>query len=167
MDLMDGLATYQIIKTGFAIFILVIFLLISVNLFFYNMNQNYQSSTICNVTSSIDGSFTQTLTYTVNNKVYNKIVQPAINVHNNIATKNYQYPEGLCTIYYPQNNPDAYSLNINPTTASQIIAGILLVIVIFASLWFMFLRSNKNVAGVFGGIGASRDILSIFRGYNN
>ena len=159
---MDGLATYELIKTGFAIFILVILLFISINLIFYNINQNYQSSTICKVASVTDGSFMQTLTYTVNNKVYNKIVQPALIVNNNVTTKNYQYPEGLCTIYYPQNNPDSYSLNINPTTVSQIIAGILLVIVIFASLWFMFLRSNRNVAGVVGGIDASRSILSIF-----
>jgi ATP-dependent Zn protease len=162
MDVMDGLATYELIKTGFAIFILVILLFISINLIFYNINQNYQSSTICKVASITDGSFMQTLTYTVNNKVYNKIVQPALIVNNNVTTKNYQYPEGLCTIYYPQNNPDSYSLNINPTTVSQIIAGILLVIVIFASLWFMFLRSNRNVAGVVGGIDASRSILSIF-----
>ena len=162
---MDGLATYELIKTGFAIFILVILLFISINLIFYNINQNYQSSTICKVASITDGSFMQTLTYTVNNKVYNKIVQPALIVNNNVTTKNYQYPEGLCTIYYPQNNPDSYSLNINPTTVSQIIAGILLVIVIFASLWFMFLRSNRNVAGVVGGIDASRSILSIFNNY--
>jgi len=162
MDVMDGLATYELIKTGFAIFILVILLFISINLIFYNINQNYQSSTICKVASITDGSFMQTLTYTVNNKVYNKIVQPALIVNNNVTTKNYQYPEGLCTIYYPQNNPDSYSLNVNPTTISQIIAGILLVIVIFASLWFMFLRSNRNVAGVVGGIDASRSILSIF-----
>ncbi len=164
---MDGLATYELIKTGASIFILVILLLISIWLIYYNMKLNYQSSTICNVTSNTDGSFTQTLTYTVDNKVYNKIAPPIESVTNNVTKKDYAYPVGLCTVYYPKENPDAYMININPTTASQIIAGILLVIVILTSLWFMFLRSNRNVAGVIGGIDASRSILGIFRGYNN
>jgi ATP-dependent Zn protease len=166
MEVMDGLATYQLIKTGITVFVFIILLLVSFYLIYYNTQQNYQSSTICKITSSTDGSFTQTVTYTVNNKVYTKSVPAVVNTDKGVSTKNFQYTAGLCTVYYPKNNPDAYSLNIDPTTVSQIIAGILFVIVILMSFWFMFLRSNRKVAGVVGGIDAARNILGIFKNRN-
>lgn len=163
MDVMDGLGTYALLKTGLTIFVLIILFLISIYLIYHNLQQNYQSSTICSIKSSTDQSFTQTVTYTADNIVYTNVVAPIVNVSNNVSTKTYAYPEGLCTVYYPKNNPESYSLNANPTTVSQIIAGILFIIVILSSLWFMFLRSNKNVAGVVGGIDAAQSILDVFR----
>jgi hypothetical protein len=126
------------------------------------MQLNYQSSTICNITNSIDSSFRQTITYTVDNKVYTKIAEPVDMVINNRPTKNFRYPYGTCTVYYPKNDPDNYTINMNPITTSQIISLILLIIGILTVMWFIYLKYNRNVAGVVGGIDASRSILSIF-----
>ena len=159
---MEGLATYEIIKTGFFLFIIVLLLCFSIGLIFYNMNKNYMSTTICYIKSIPNSNYQQSITYSVNGKAYKKTVQGVTTTTNNVTSTNYAYPEGNCTIYYASANPDDYSLNFNPTTVSEIFAVVLLIIAILMTLWFLFLRSHKEFAGVVGGIDAAQTAFSVF-----
>jgi hypothetical protein len=162
----DGSANYELIKTG--LFLVVIIVLLSVSIYYFVKigQQNYQSSSICNVVNSIDSSFRQTLTYTANNQVYTKIVEPVYTVVTP-PTLTFKYPYGKCTVYYPKNNPDDYTLNMNPITTNQIIASVLFAVAMVILIWFIYLKYNRYVAGVPGGIGAPRNIFSIFRRPSN
>ena len=162
MSVMDGLATYEIIKTGFGLFLIVLFLCIAIALIFYNMNKNYLSTTICNIKSIPNSNFQQTLVYSVNGQKYDYIISGVTTTVNNVTKTRYAYPEGNCSIYYPSANPSDYNVNINPTIVSEIAAGVLFVIAILATLWFLFLRSNKEFAGVMGGIDVARNTISMF-----
>jgi ATP-dependent Zn protease len=160
MAIMDGLATYEIIKTGFTIFIMCLFLCCAVGLTINNLSKNYISTKNCNITSNVDKS--QILTYTVD-KQYTQQINPTITTNNNVSTKNYAYQNGPCTLYYPSANPSVYSVNSNPTTVSEIIAGILCCLTILTFLWFLFLRSHRGVAGVVGGIDVANTAFRILR----
>lgn len=162
---MDGLATYEIMKTGFALFVIVLLLAGAIGLTIYNINKHYISTTECNVVSSTDGTFTQTVTYTVNNIKYVKNIPANIIDINNQRTMNFAHPPGTCTLYYASADPNTYSLNSNPTLISTIASGVLFVIAILGFLWFTFLRSNKNVAGVMGGIDAAQTVFNFGRRY--
>ena len=159
---MDGLATYQIIKTGFFLFLIVLFLCIAIGLVFYNLSKNYLSTTICEIKSIPNSNFQQTVTYSVNGKAYKQTIPGTTTTTNNVTTTNYAYPEGKCTMYYASANPNDYSLNFSPTTASGIFAGVLFVIALLMTLYFIFLRSNKEFAGVMGGIDAAQTAFSVF-----
>lgn len=159
---MDGLATYQIIKTGFFLFLIVLFLCIAIGLVFYNLSKNYLSTTICDIKSIPNSNFQQTVSYSVNGKAYKQTIQGTTTTTNNVTTTNYAYPEGKCTMYYASANPNDYALNFNPTTASGIFAGVLFIIAILMTLYFIFLRSNKEFAGVMGGIDAAQTAFSVF-----
>lgn len=159
---MDGLASYQIIKTGFFLFLIVLFLCIAIGLVFYNLSKNYLSTTICNIKSIPNSNFQQTVTYSVNGKVYTQTVQGKTTTTNNVTKTDYAYPEGNCTLYYASANPNDYALNFSPTTASGIFAGVLFVIAILMTIYFIFLRSNRQFAGVMGGIDAAQTAFSVF-----
>lgn len=159
---MDGLATYQIIKTGFFLFLIVLFLCIAIGLVLYNLSKNYLSTTICNIKSIPNSNFQQKVTYSVHGKVYEQTIQGVTTTNNNITTMNYAYPEGNCTLYYASANPNDFALNFSPTFASGIFAGILFVVAIFMTIYFVLLRSNKNFAGVMGGIDAAQTAFSVF-----
>lgn len=163
MAIMEGLATYEIWKTGFGLFVLVLCLCCAIGITVYNYNKNYISTTICNVKSSSDGSFTQTVTYTVNNKEYVKYIPASSTKQNKVTRLSYAYPEGNCTLYYASNDPNTYSVNSNPTVISGIISAVLCVIAVVGFIWFLFLRSHRDVAGVVGGIDAARTVLNFGR----
>jgi hypothetical protein len=162
MSLMDGLATYQIIKTGFFLFLIVLFLCIAIGLVFYNLSKNYLSTTICDIKSIPNSNYQQTVSYLVNGKAYKQTIPGTTTTTNNVTTTTYAYPEGKCTMYYASANPNDYSLNFSPTTASGIFAGVLFVIALLMTLYFIFLRSNKEFAGVMGGIDAAQTAFSVF-----
>lgn len=163
MAVMHGLATYEIFKTGGILFI--VFIIFSVSIYFVvsNVNKNYISTTICNIKTNQDLS--QTVTYVVNNKSFTKNVQPSESTVNNVKTLKPTYTEGNCTLYYSTNNPDDYSINFNPTVGSGIFSGIMFVVLIVVFIWFLFLRANREVASVYGGISVANNVLGRYRDY--
>jgi len=159
MGIIDGLATYQIIKSGFGLAFLVLLLFIAIVFTINNMKKKYLSTTVCNIKSIPNSNYDQKITYTVNGKNYEYIIPGVTTTINNVTTRNYANREGNCTLYYPKKNPEEYSLNYNPTTVSSIFVVVLLIFTIFSALWFLFLRSNREFAGVVGGISAADSII--------
>jgi hypothetical protein len=162
MGIMDGLATYQIIKSGFGLAFIVLLLCLAIGFTINNMNKNYLSTTVCNIKSipkSNNSNYDQKLTYTVNGQNYEYIIPGVTTTTNNVTTTNYAHREGNCTLYYPKAKPEEYSLNYNPTTVSSIFAVVLFIIAIMSGIWFLFLRSHREFAGVMGGISAADDIM--------
>jgi hypothetical protein len=159
MGIMDGLATYQIIKSGFGLAFIVLLLFIAIVFTINNMKKKYLSTTVCNIKSIPNSNYDQKLTYTVNGQNYEYIIPGVTTTTNNVTTRNYANREGNCTLYYPKKNPEEYSLNYNPTTVSTIFAVVLFIIAIMSGIWFLFLRSNREFAGVMGGISAADTII--------
>ena len=160
MAIMNGLASYGIFSSGVSLFFIILFFCIAIGFLIYNINQNYLSTTICNIVSNPDKS--QTVTYTVNNKQYVKSILPVQITNNNVTTTNVAYLEGSCTLYYPSANPDSYSLYYNPTTISGIISGVLFLLSVLSYFWFSFLKSNRDVAGVAGGLNVANSVINMF-----
>ena len=150
MAISEGLATYEILKTGFFVFVIIIILCIGISLTFYNMNLNY-ISTEGTITLNTD-QLTETLIYFVNDKQYTQKILPITNNNNKIITTQPAYPIGSCIVYYSKTNPNVYNINSNPTIISGIISSVLCVIATIALLWLLFLRNNRDVATVMGGI---------------
>jgi len=162
--IMNGLASYQIIKTGFGIFFIILLLCGALYMVYYTNKKNYQSTDKCNISSNKDDNqFTQSLTYIINSETYNKQIPAQVITQNKVSTKQYAYPEGLCKLYYAKANPNDYSVNANPSTISRIIAGILFFLAILSIVWLMFLRSHRDVAGVVGGIDAASSVVGMLR----
>jgi hypothetical protein len=157
--IMDGLATYQIIKSGFGLAFIVLLLFIAIVFTINNMKKKYLSTTVCNIKSIPNSNYDQKLTYTVNGQNYEYIIPGVSTTYKNVTTTNYAHREGNCTLYYPKANPSEYSLNYNPTTVSTIFAVVLFIIAIMSGIWFLFLRSNREFAGVMGGISAADTII--------
>lgn len=158
MSVMSGLASYEIIKTGVILFILVVCFCIFLYLTIRDLNKNYISTSMCNIKSNTDN--TQILTYTVDNQTYTKNIPPSTTTQNNQTTIKPTYPEGSCTLYYASKDPNDYNVNSDPTTVMTIISVVILIIVIIIFIWLLFLRSNREVAGVVGGIDV---VSSVFR----
>jgi hypothetical protein len=163
---MSGLAGYEIFKTGAFLVLMSCFLFCAIGLVITNINKHYISTTICNIVSNPitpTSNHEQTLIYTVNGIQYVKTISGITTINNKVSTTNYAYQEGPCTLYYASDNPNDYSITYNPTTISEIGAGILLVLIILIYLWLSFLRANQDVAGVFGGISAAKTVIGSFR----
>lgn len=163
MAVMDGLASYQIFKTGFSLFLMVLFLCCAIGLVIYTINQNYVPTTICNVTTNTDKS--QVLKYTIDKKEYVRNIPAITTNNNNVVTTHSPHTNGKCTLYYPKETPDSmsYGVNTNPTTMSLILAGVLCVVTLGMFFWFNFLKSNRGVAGVVGGLDAANTVANMFR----
>lgn len=116
-----------------------------------SMTKNYQK-TQGNITTDVVNK-NQTITYIVD-KEYVHIVPF-------LTRTNPRYENGSCTVYYAPNNPNDYSINVNPSFMLGIIS-IVLCVLVSAIMWFLFLRSNKDVAGVLGGINAASTVSNIF-----
>jgi len=159
MAVMEGLATYQLIKTGFSLLMLICVFLSSIGFLFYNINKNFVSTTECTISNNPNSNFEQTVVYYVNNVKYTKNIPPTSVTNNNVTTLRYSFPEGNCTLYYASANPNDYSINGNPTTFSGIIAAVLCVVSFLGMGWFYFLQTNKEFAGVMGGIEVSQNIF--------
>jgi hypothetical protein len=117
------------------------------------MSLNYVTTT-GQITLNSDNT-TQTLTYSVNNQDYRQTLPSVLDKNNN---RTFTQKVGSCTVYYSSSKPNNYSINVNPTFTSEVIAGILFVIAILASLWFYFLYTHPEYAAVLGGINAVKSI---------
>ena len=152
---MNGLATYEIMKTGFQL--LIIFCLLSsaiyclINSFF----KNYQQIQGNIVTTTNN----QVLTYTVD-KQYTQMIPFTTTTTNNITTSKPTFPDGTCTVYYAKTNPTDYSVNSNPLFISEIFTAVLCFIAIIMSLFLLFLSKNKDAAGVLGGVNIASSLIS-------
>jgi len=162
--MMEGLASYEIFKTGFFMLIMICCFCCAIYLTIYNINLHYVS-TPGNITLNAD-KLTETLVYTVNSKQYTQTITPTTSTStvNNISTTTTRptYSVGSCTVYYPSNTPESYSVNVNPTSMAEIFTGVTCCLSICMLLWFLFLRSNRDVAGVVGGIDAAETVGSFF-----
>ena len=148
-----GLETYQLIQTGFIVFIIVLCLIGSIFLLIYNMRLKY-TTTSGQIILNPD-LINQTLIYTVNKVEYRKTLQSVLDKNNR---RIFTQTVGSCTVYYPSEKPNEFSINVNPTFTSKVIAGILFIISILASLWFYFLYTHPEYTAVLGGINAARSI---------
>jgi ATP-dependent Zn protease len=156
---MQGLADYEIIKSGISVVVILYLLCSAVSFLIYSMSKNYQKTEgIINTNTS---NQTQTIIYTVD-KEYIQIVPFQITNINNVTTSNPVYQTGNCIVYYAKNNPNDYNINTNPVLVLKIASGFLCFLVIIGILWFLFLRSNKGVAGVLGGINAANIVSNSF-----
>jgi hypothetical protein len=152
MNISTGLASYEIYKTGIALFFQIFFLCIAIGITIYNIGQNYQVTSICNITTNPDMS--QIINYTVDKVQYVKNAPPVTttNSKTNITSTNPAHQTGSCSIYYPKSNPDSFNVNVNPLTISGLFAGGLFILVILTYLWFNFMNNNKDIAAVAGGV---------------
>jgi len=156
--LTSGLATYELIKIGASIVILTCILSSLCAILISDLGKNYLT-TPGNIVNSTDGSFSQTLTYTVNGKVYTKNYSGSTSN----GTLNYANTPGPCTVYYVENNPDDYSLSASPKTMLSIITSVITIIIIGLIVWFYFLKTHKEVAQVVGTVDAAHDLFSLFK----
>lgn len=164
MSLMQGLASYEIYKTGFIIIIMLCSLCCAVSMTINNFLKNYQKTDKCNI--KLNSDKTEILTYTVSKEHIKNI--PSVTTTDNkthVTTTLPKFNEGPCTVYYPKNNHEEYNVNNNPTIITGIISGIICCLAFLTFLWFLFLRSNREVAGVVGGIDAAHTIFSFGRNY--
>lgn len=159
---MEGLATFEIWKTGFGILIIGLLLCGAIWMALNSRKKHYILTTDCNITNNNDMNKSQTVTYTVDGKKYVKNVPGTTVTQNHVSSSQYTWPEGSCKLYYALADPNDYSINSNPATVFTIVSVVLLVICIGTIIWFLFLRSHKEVAGVVGGIDAAQSVLSIF-----
>ena len=157
--IMDGLATYQIIKSGFGLAFIVLLLCFAIGFAINNNKKKYLSTTICNIEPIPNSNYEQKLTYSVNGQKYEYNIPGVTTRYKNVTTTNYAHRAGNCTLYYPKANPSEYSLNYNPTTVSSIFVVVLFIIAILSGMWFLFLRSNREFAGVMGGVSAADTII--------
>jgi hypothetical protein len=162
MAIMKGLASYELFKMGFMLYMFFCFLGCSIYFLIKSISKNYQKIG-GNITNNSDN--TQTLTYTVNNKNYVKIIPFTMGTtdKNGVYTPpRPAYSPGNCTVYYAEKDPDDYQVNINPVFISKIITGILCVLSCLMLGSFIFFSKNREAAGVVGGIDAASTVVSMF-----
>jgi|694.fasta_scaffold135885_3 hypothetical protein len=159
MNLIDGLAGYEILKTGLGLVIIICFLLSAIYFAISSYSKNYQSINGTITSNTIQK--TQTLTYTVNNKLYTQNIPFTIKTENNQQILTPTYSDGNCTVYYAGSNPDDYSVNMNPLYFSGIGSSVLCIIALLSSIWLYFLYTHKEVAGVIGGIDAASSVTNM------
>ena len=159
---MDGLATFEIIKTGFMIFVLFIITCFVLYFFITDYNQHYESTTGTIIQNK---DFSQTLTYTVEGKTYTQLIPPSITqaTQNAPPISSYTYPAGKNVVYYSRKNPDIFNVGTNPTTIMGIGLAISVLLLVGSIIWFLFMRENRNVAGVVGGIDVAHGLIGAFR----
>ena len=159
---MDGLATFELIKTGFMIFIFFIITCLVLYFFISNYNQNYESTTGTIVHNK---DFSETLTYVVAGKTYTQIIPPSITqaTQNAPVISSYAYPAGNNVVYYSRKNPNVFNVGTNPTTMTGIGLIISVILLVGSIVWFLFMRANRNVAGVVGGIDVAHGLIGAIR----
>lgn len=161
---MKGFAFFELFKVGGFIFILVILLCCCIGMSIY-FNKTYLSTTDCNITVNTDQS--EIVTYYVNDKKYTQTINaksspPSSGSSNNVLSP--QFPLGSCTIYYNNANPNDYSIGTKPPNLSYVflaISGCICCLLILSILYFTFLNTHREVAGVVGGITGMQDIARI------
>lgn len=159
---MDGLATFELIKTGFMIFIFFIITCLVLYFFISDYNQHYESTT---GTIIQNRDLSETLTYTVAGKNYIQQIPPIITqaTQNAPARSTYAYPAGTNLVYYSRTNPNIFNVGTNPTTMTGIGLAVVVVLLVGSIIWFLFMRANRNVAGVVGGIDVAHGLIGAIR----
>ena len=159
---MDGLATFELIKTGFMIFVFFMITCLVLYFFITDYNQHYESTT-GTIIQNRDSS--ETLTYTVKGKTYSQQIPPIITqaTQNAPAIITYAYPAGTNVVYYSRTNPNVFNVGSNPTTIMGIGLIISVILLVGSIIWFLFMRSNRNVAGVVGGIDVAHGLIGAIR----
>jgi len=162
MAIMDGLATFELIKTGFIIFVLFIITCLVLYFFISDYNQDYVST---NGTIIQNKDFSETLTYTVAGKTYTQIIPPSMTQanQNTPARISYAYPAGNNVVYYSRKNPNIFNVGNNPTTMTGIGLAIVVLFLVGSIIWFLIMRANRNVAGVVGGIDVAHGLIGAIR----
>lgn len=166
MSISSGLATYAKLKAVIGILLLCCCCCGASYLEYYMFSQNYILANNASIYQAVvDGSAcisTQIncsyyIKYTdQNNKSYNKILQV---VNNKLPTI------GSTTVYYNNKNPDNYTMSpLNPLYISSGVLGLISCLLLLAFVHFYFISKYDSLATVEGGIGATSDIASIFRG---
>ena len=155
---MNGLAAYEIYRTACTLFVLILILCSCTGLTFYNINLNYLY-TSGDIKLDSD-NLTEILTYNVDGIEYKFIIPPVKNTVNNVTSINPAHPTGPCKIYYPKSKPNEYVISfLSPTTFSEIGLAIVCCLVFFTFIWLIFLRKNKDVAGVVGGVNIATSFI--------
>ena len=161
MAIMNGLGTYATSQAGIGLFVIILIFLSSIGFLYYSLSKNYQK--VKGFIKTDNESKIQILKY-VADQEYTKIIYFSTtttkNKNENVTTSSPQYPNGECTIYYAKNNPTDIGININPVLMSQICSCVLCILSISSGVWFYFLRKNKNLAGVVGGLSVANVLTS-------
>ena len=159
---MDGLATFGIIKTGFMIFFLFIITCLVLYFFISNYNQQYERTTGTIIQNK---DFSATLTYIVAGETYTQLIPPNIiqETQNSPTRSSYAYPAGTNVVYYSRKNPNVFNVGMNPTIIIGIALALCILFFIVSIIWFSFMRANRNVAGVIGGIDVAHGLIGAFR----
>jgi hypothetical protein len=156
MSFQNGLATYEIFKTGLSSFLLTICLCFVIGLVIHNATLDYTHAS-GTIVSNLD--MTQTLKYNVDNNEYIKKIDPINKNINGVNTYSYAHIEGTVDVYYTKKNPNIYSIGINPTNLYMIFTGILGVMLILIAAYLYFLNTHRDAASVLGGISIVSSIL--------
>jgi hypothetical protein len=156
--MIEGLATFEIMKMGIFIVFIVCLLGSAIYGVTQNMRKDYHKTTGIITTDDVNGS--QSIIYTVDDKEYIQTVLFKTTITNNVTTKTPTHVAGPCTIYYSSKNPNDYSINVSPVLMTKGISIVLCVISILAILYFIFLRKNRNLAGVMGGVNIGTSLLN-------
>ena len=148
---MNGLATYEIIKMGFCLFIIICLLSSAIYWLINSFSKNYQKvqGNIVTVNNN------QVLTYTVD-KQYTQTIPFTTTTTNNVTTSKPTFPDGACTVYYAQKNPTDYSVNSNPLFISEILTAVFCFIGIFMIFFLYYLSTHREVAGILAGVDIAR-----------
>jgi hypothetical protein len=167
MSILQGLGTFEMLKTGGIIIILILCMCCSLGMAIYT-NVNYVSTTNCNIVLNSDQS--ETLTYVVNNKTYIESIQPIeiqsapSSAPSSVQTRPF-YPVGGCKLYYNEKDPTKYEVNSSPGNFAIFflgLSGIACCLITFMSIYLVFLRANPEAAGIAGGVGLIKDMKYVF-----
>ena len=170
-NILSGLAYFELFKIGGTILILVLLLCCSLGMTFYT-NKTYLTTT-GNIVVNTDQS--EIVTYYINNQQYTHTIAAVSStsvVSSSLGSSNAssniilspKYPEGDCTIYYNSNDPNDYSINSKPVSFFYVfmgLSGYTCCLILLTSLYFYFLNTHREVAGIQGGISATQDIFSM------
>lgn len=157
MSIINGLASYEIFKSSLTVVILAMLLMCASYFVYSSYDKNYVT-TKCNITTN--NNQTQTLTYSVNDKNYTQTIPFVVNKNNN---KTPSFSNGICTVYYAEKNPNDYSVNYNPLYITGGISSLLCILLIGSIAWVFFLNSNRDIAGVMGGLNVTKNMIGSFK----
>lgn len=155
----NGFGTITLVSAGFSFFIMFYSLLCAIGYMINSILKNYKNIQGNIKTNAIEKN--QILTYFVD-KEYTQILPFSTTKQNNnsASISSPAYNNGPCTVYYLENNPDDYYINYNPSLIFGGITSIICILTLFSGIYFYFLYTNPNAAGVIGGLQAINGITN-------
>jgi len=161
MSVMDGLASYEILKTGFSIIIMCSILSCAIALLVHMFNLHYVKTPGYITVDPKDPKFNATLTYTINDTNYTRIIEATRD--KNGTNPRPAYNSGPCTVYYPSSSPYDYSINYNPMWFAELFTCIACCLVVCSIISLIFYINNRELAGVAGGVGIAQGLIGAFK----